>query len=59
MPEISDKGLEFLWQVAMESNGNCEILIVNRAANGFAGAISNQIIETRIKYADKLADKLK
>jgi hypothetical protein len=59
LPDISNKGLEFLWQVAMESNGQCDILIVNRAANGFQGAISSQNMETRLHYADKLAENIK
>ena len=43
----------------MESNGQCDILIVNRAANGFQGAISSQNMETRLHYADKLAENIK
>ena len=38
-PEILEKGLTFLWGVAMESAPSCDRLIVSSAALGFAAIL--------------------
>ena len=38
-PELVERGLRFLWGVAMESGPSCDLMCVNRAALGFAAIL--------------------
>ena len=57
--EIQQKGLEFMWELALGSGEDLAVQVVNRAQMGLSDILKDRSIETKIEYADKLAERAK
>ena len=59
LQEIIDKGLEMLWEVVMNKDNECSLLIVNRSALGYSDILSRMGIIQTIEMTNKLSERMK
>lgn len=53
--DIAARGLDFIWSMALGSDGDVPVQVVNRALIGLSDILRARPIDKKIEYADKLA----
>ena len=57
--DITARGLDFIWTMALASGEGASVQVVNRALNGLSDILKSLPIDQKIEYADKLAELAK